>query len=106
MKEFIHLFTPVTEGLPEKEIYVLYLDVNGKATIDIVIGSYTRFKHTYTHWLDLSKLTTKDKAIQIANKIGNDILIDRSTTRKMNCSNDISQYINENKGELCGNIKK
>lgn len=94
MKEFLHLFTPVTEALPEltehaywyndnneREIrqhndhaIVLALDpIRGiiKCSIDKhrqwrEIASGYNGPANPTHWLDLSKLTTKEAAIRLA----------------------------------------
>lgn len=44
--------------------------------------------------------TTKEKAIQLANTIGNIILVDRATERKINCSNDIAQLVIDRLNEL------
>lgn len=66
MKEFLHLFTPVTEALPEKtdENYYVILE-NGDKRLSYFghEGRFSKWEHSHkvTHWLDISKLTTKYK---------------------------------------------
>lgn len=59
--------------------------------------TYSKFMNTKTIQEVFEKLdrdiTTKEKAIQLANNIGNDVLVDRSTERKINHSNDIGQLV-------------
>lgn len=45
-------------------------------------------------------ILNKEKAIQLANTIGNIILIDRATERKINCSNDIAQLVIDKSKDL------
>ncbi len=71
MKEHIHLFTPVSEGLPEAGKKLLVIDYKDNVyygkwdgiillAFDYEINGVIAI--SFTHYLDLSKLTTKDKA--------------------------------------------
>ncbi len=68
IEQYKHLFTPVTEVLPEINMPVFCIDKQGEMAIDIIIEGTTRFRSLYTHWLDLSKLTTKERAVNEAVK--------------------------------------
>lgn len=83
MKEFIHLFTPVTERLPDRGGYYMWLlkenqqpmlrkFINGKiiSVIDDQEFPEGWVYENLSHWLDLSTLTTKEAAIQLANEVG------------------------------------
>ena len=75
MKEHIHLFTPVSEGLPEKDGWYQVIEPNyfPKRSVEL---RFRAFNSTWmdfdgdefhpTHWLDLSKLTTKLRAEELA----------------------------------------
>lgn len=72
MKEYIHLFTPVSERLPkEYGVYMsIYVTVEGLRQ-SIMAPQYfggNGFNESVTHWLDLSKLTTKRQAEIFAEK--------------------------------------
>lgn len=69
MKEFIHLFTSITEKLPENKtqgfayrhdrvLAGLFMMYSNTPAIDCGGGNI----EYYTHWLDLSALTTKERA--------------------------------------------
>lgn len=74
MTEHSHLFTPVNEGLPK--IDALYHVIIGKGMNEMNGVAYFKRNKGWmhdnseffkvTHWLDLSKLTTKKRAIGIA----------------------------------------
>jgi hypothetical protein len=64
IEEVLHLFTKVGEGLPRRGLHVLAIDMEGKLA-DVVDSAGFR-RVFYTHWLDISVLTTKEAAIAFA----------------------------------------
>lgn len=105
MKDYLHLFIPVTEALPEKcdDNYLTILK-NGDVNF-----SYFGFRNYFsenqdlwnipiqiTHWLDLSKLTTKERATALAEKAVQYGWFMESGEAK----GTIMDFINENKGNL------
>lgn len=73
MKDYLHLFTPVTDGLPEKESeYIVMLDCGHVMVLFFLHKKWVTIKSSksydtienVTHWLDLSKLTTKNRVKQ------------------------------------------
>lgn len=82
MEKFLHLFTPVSQGLPENNEYyhnnsVIVITRMGEVKCLWILhdhhcwedDNYQGYPIDYvTHWLDLSKLTTKDRAEMLAEK--------------------------------------
>ncbi len=87
MKEHIHLFTPVSEGLPEydKQVLCLYHPSSPRMDGGLEMGTLKRIDHRnekflmsrlnedgfhkgtkVEYWLDLSKLTTNLRAEELA----------------------------------------
>ena len=80
--EHLHLFTPVSEGLPEDSEwhFVIFVFDNkeqvGFAMLDTwgtnerrfwnIRGAFIGTEPFVTHWLDLSKLTTIERAVEFA----------------------------------------
>lgn len=65
--EHLDLFTPVEQGLPEKVgRYLVIMIQDSKNYLEIINfrsdGAFSPGPWLITHWLDLSKLTTKEKA--------------------------------------------
>lgn len=89
MKEYIDLFVDVKERLPnvndhvreDGSFYDWYICITEKGLL--TKRCYRLFNSTkqgrVTHWLDLSKLTTKDKAQEFAKLIGIKTLIKEET---------------------------
>lgn len=61
MKDYLDLFTPVTEGLPNPGLWVTVINGDGNPYINKL-----PFHSSITHWLDLSKLTTKERVMEEA----------------------------------------
>jgi len=72
-----HLFTPVSEGIPKGGAYFQFI-WSDAYQVDVLDYGYYHIAlrcwfslltdnrcHNVTHWLDLSKLTTKNKAMQL-----------------------------------------
>ena len=100
IEKYRFLFTPITEGLPEKGEKVYAIDFDDKITLTDVVDRYGFVREYYTHWLDLASLTTKHRAIKFANEMSNDILVDSFLTKRINNSNDIARHIIKNKDQL------
>jgi hypothetical protein len=63
-EEIKKLFTHVDDGLPCKETADWYLTISNMGERQLKMYSpYEKFPKYITHWLDLSKLTTKELAI-------------------------------------------
>jgi len=70
MENYIHLFTPVSEGGLEKGIVTILMTTDNKITIGYLLEDTFYGIHGFeliniTHYLDISKLTTKEKAKQL-----------------------------------------
>jgi hypothetical protein len=65
IEEVLHLFVKVSEGFPEENDTACLTIIDGIISVDFYKTDGGFFKGT-THWLDLSKLTTKEKAIELA----------------------------------------
>lgn len=104
-EEHLRLFTPVSEGLP---------DSGASNAVIVLIGSKHRmyghispisgvwlnddYEEIYgvTHWLDLSKLTTKERAIELVRQAFSDgFFCDEDSYNE-----DIEDFITQNKGRL------
>lgn len=72
--ENLDLFTPVEQGLPDSDGPYVVLIENGKTSFFskyesgkwVAYFNQNKMIVTPTHWLDLSKLTTKEKAVKFA----------------------------------------
>lgn len=72
--ENLDLFTPVEQGLPDSDGPYVVLIENGKTSFFskyesgkwVAYFNQNKMIVTPTHWLDLSKLTTKEKAEYVA----------------------------------------
>ena len=97
----LHLFTDVEDGLPEKEgLYPCILKNNN---IVVLLWNNKRFWITghefhVTHWLDLSKLTTRKKAEELAIHCYNAGRVGEK--EGLSASEHGSNFINENKDRL------
>lgn len=111
IENYLPLFTSVTEGLPEKgNRGSHYVIVESKKTNDkyptvkdFFVGSQEwdkgalyEDKFTITHWLDLSKLTTKEKAVKLATE---SYIKGRLSTGLLE-PNSCEQFISEKQKEL------
>lgn len=43
--------------------------------------------------LNMDRLTTKERAVELANSVGNKVLTDRAMGREINSSNDVAQLV-------------
>ena len=73
LEEIKHLFVPVSESKERNKIY-LVIDVNEKITYSEITKGwdglfYNDTGHQVTHFLDLDLLTTKSKAIELAESV-------------------------------------
>ena len=81
IEKYLHLFQKIEDGLPEemKPIYLLSYKENESRIFSgyFISGIFQALTNDgeslegveyVTHWLDLSKLTTKEKALEIADK--------------------------------------
>lgn len=122
MKEFLHLFTPVTEALPELSTashvvfkYEWAHEVHHNNTMGIYRGirnglhlweilyadGWKPEVDIVTHWLDLSKLTTKERAENFAEQCaGYSYSIGLEKLYYELAKKEVRDYINENKGNL------
>jgi len=95
-KDYTHLFTKVEDKEPEKGEWVYCFD-NYKVEQGFMILPETKFAYyNITHWLDLSQLTTKKRALELAEEAfirGNEI----GYTKSLTVAKD---FINENKSLL------
>jgi predicted DNA binding protein len=71
----LHLFTRVEDGLPESDGFYMVVRKNLSYNITLELNYNSKYEiwlhgieiiDDVTHWLDLSKLTTKDRAIELA----------------------------------------
>ncbi len=74
-----HLFTPVSKGLPEEEgVYAaLFIDAYKKEKVSHIFydaKSNRWMWQNVTHWLDLSILTTKERAVKLAENTKTELL--------------------------------
>jgi hypothetical protein len=99
IEEVLHLFTPISEGLPEPGWHLI-VNHNGRASMDRLNKKGKWQLTNPTHYLDLSKLTTKERAIQLANNIGCEVLADRALGKKITSTNDVGQLVIKNKHNL------
>lgn len=106
IKDYLHLFTPVEEGLPEKEgKYVAILNDGKEQWIGVetfIIKDEKKYWWDYiliTHWLDLSKLTTKERAVEFAEKAYKEGYEFISVHPKF-MKQDREEFINQNKNIL------
>ena len=109
-EEHLRLFTPVSEGLPEKSgsaNFVLCIVDNKYLTVGHITSSSENniwldesydFIPNVTHWLDLSKLTTKAKAEELAREAYGKGLNDTPLEFKNGKSNEdnIDDFITQN----------
>jgi hypothetical protein len=115
IEEVLHLFTKVSEDLPKKEeatdVICNYKgkQIKERAYYTTQIGRgywifqgchYSGERPEVTHYLDLSKLTTKGRAIELAYNIGCDVLADRALGKKITSTNDVGQLVIDNKHKL------
>lgn len=96
MKEYIHLFTPVSDGLPQLGgTYICIID--GSITVNEYFSGIKRFgSMKVTHWLNLSKLTTKEKAEELAFKS----FVHGCHVEMGHSNQPYGEFINENKNLL------
>lgn len=94
IEKFIYLFTKVEDGLPvivkggRSDIVLVYINGDTEfrsAYLDYegwkIIGCPQYLKNiSLTHWLNLSKLTTKEKALDLARDTNKDTYDDTNST--------------------------
>ena len=106
MKEHLHLFTHTEDGLPEHGITTIWTNINepeqdligyidkdhnGEVFVPFVNDPY-KIKYYFTHWLDLSKLATKERtefyaeqsAQEYANWLSNQVIGGRGYVKLWN----------------------
>ncbi len=101
IKQYKHLFTPVSEGLPDGKgtgslwgnTYITY-DQGIFRFNEFVGDKFSDGIFQLTLWLDLSKLTTKDKAVQLANEVGVAVLLSKVQRGELSDSNKIAELVN------------
>ena len=105
--EHLHLFTKVEDGLPDININLLafngeefigrYYELFSKAFYESIDGDIDK---SITHWLDLSKLTTIERAVEFAK----DAFEAGERKGMEDCMNPIepnfTDYIQQNKNKL------
>lgn len=100
LEKHLYKFTRVEDGLPEKDEYVICIErKSGELCRDIIVESSTRFKSLYSHWLDLDKLTTKERAVEFAEKAYKEGYEFISVHPKF-MKQDREEFINQNKNIL------
>lgn len=91
--EHLPLFTKVEDGLPDKNGMHLVL-INGNSYIDYYDnGKWEIWLDCVTHWLDLSKLTTKERAVEFA-------LEAVEEEKSWDSTNEGKTFVQQNKNEL------
>jgi hypothetical protein len=103
----LRLFTRVEDGLPKGEV-LSYSEVSKESLVGY-IQKGERFCFTesddilleeVTHWLDLSKLTTKDRAIELAADAYSTGWNDYHEIEQGGSESTFENFINENKERL------
>lgn len=101
-EKYLHLFTRVEDGLPKESGKYICLYKNGF----IRSSNYsTLFEFMWKHenviaWLDLSKLTAKKKAIELAADAYNTGWNDYHEVEQGGSESTFENFINENKERL------
>jgi hypothetical protein len=100
-EEIKHLFVPVSERLPEKEQWVYCFDYYREKKLFMILPE-NKFKYyNITHWLDFSILTTKSKAIELAEQVaGYSYSLGFGGVTFNNSREKVLNYISENKKVL------
>lgn len=97
MEQYIKLFTPVSERVPETTGYYIVLNWNGKVFHSKFMKNKKWQQTNPTHWLDLSILTTKEAAVEFAKDGFRDAWY---RFARLDCEKYMQEFINENKGKL------
>lgn len=104
---FIHLFTPIKEGLPERNLSVLVITNHNRIDFAFINEEENWIQMdsdplylTVTHWLDLSKLTTKNRAIDFAKEAFKAGIYAELRYSKEQHATEFNNFINEKQKEL------